>query len=153
MPKSNRDKLLLGYGELFSICVCIEQKELIHLMTSDRLILWLGDCLSDISGWMTNIKLRLNAANLLISSLGTSLVIASHHQTLYVILVLHLIEILISENMFLSHVAPGSIIFVTFAVFVAIFLFQSPKALLPHSLLLGLITATLIFVALHLRIF
>ena len=38
------------------------------------------------------------AANLLIPSLRTSLVIASHHQTLYVILVLHLIAILISEK-------------------------------------------------------
>ena len=42
-----------------------------------------------------------NAANLLVSSLRTSLVKASHHQTLYVILVLHLIVTLISENMFL----------------------------------------------------
>ena len=40
---------------------------------------------------------------------------------------LHLIAILISENIFLWHVAPTSIIFVTFAVFVAIFPFQSPK--------------------------
>ena len=51
-----------------------------------------------------------NAANLLISSLRSSLVIASHHQTLYVIVVLHLIAIVSSENIFLWHVAPVSII-------------------------------------------
>ena len=43
---------------------------------------------------------RDNATNLLVSSLRTSLVIASHHQTLYVTLVLHLIVVLISENIF-----------------------------------------------------
>jgi len=126
----------------------------------------LGDCLSDISGWITNNKLRLNAnkadfiiigtfsqrANLPISSLRTSFVIASHHQNLYIILALHLISMLISENMFLWHVAPASIIFVTFAVFLAIFLFQLPKPLLQHSLLVGMITATLFFITLHLRI-
>ena len=37
--------------------------------------------------------------------------------------------------------------------FGAIFLFQSPKPLLQHSLLVGLITATLFFITLHLRIF
>jgi len=56
-----------------------------------------------------------NAANLRISSARTSLVIVLHHQTLYVIL--------ISENIFLWHVAPVSIIFVTFDIFGAIFLF------------------------------
>jgi len=38
-------------------------------------------------------------------------------------------------------------------VLVAIFLFQLPKLLLQHSLRLGLITATLFFITLHLRIF
>jgi len=46
-----------------------------------------------------------------------------------------------------------SIIFVTFAVFGAIFLFQSPKLLLEHPLLLSLITATPFFITLLLRIF
>ena len=45
------------------------------------------------------------------------------NQTLYVILVLHLIAILISENIFIWHVPPASIIFVTLAVFSAIFIF------------------------------
>jgi len=57
------------------------------------------------------------------------------------------------RNMFLWHVAPASIIFVTFTVLVAIFLFHSPKPLLQHSLLVGLITATLFFIILHLSIF
>jgi hypothetical protein len=85
--------------------------------------------------------------------LQTSLVIASDHQILYVILVLHLIASLISENTFLWHLASASIIFVTVAVFGAIFIFQSPKPLLQHSLLIGLITATFFFITLHLRIF
>ena len=66
---------------------------------------------------MTNNKLGLNVnetdfiitvtsrqRSKLISSLRTSLVVASHHQTLYAILVLHLIAILISENISLWHV-------------------------------------------------
>ena len=74
----------------------------------------LCDCLSNISGWMTNNNLRFNAnkhisslyvhpdnaANLLISPLRTSLVFASHNQTMCVILVLHLTAILISETYF-----------------------------------------------------
>jgi len=55
--------------------------------------------------------------------------------------VLQFIAILISENVFLWQVAPASIIFVTCAVYGAIFLFQSSKSLLHHSLLVGLITA------------
>jgi len=90
-----------------------------------------------------------NATNLLMSSLWTSLMIASNHQKLYVILILHLIAILISEK----YVAAASIIFVTFAVFVAIFLFQSPKPLLQHSLLVGLISAIRFFITSHPRIF
>jgi len=73
----------------------------------------LDDCLSDISGWMTNNKRRFSAnktyfiiiqttqTKILVSSLGLSLIKATHNQTLYVILVLQLIEILISENLFL----------------------------------------------------
>jgi len=49
--------------------------------------------------------------------------------------------------MFFWHVAAGSIIFLTFTVFVGIFIFQSPKPLLQHSLLVGLITATLYNIA------
>jgi len=94
-----------------------------------------------------------NAANLLISSLQTSLLIVSHLQTLYVVLVLNLIAILISENTFLWHVVPASIIFVTFALFNSIVLFQLPKPLLQHSLLVGWISAIIFFITLHLRIF
>jgi len=131
----------------------------IPLSTADTYISikQLGDCLSDISGWMTcNKRSSLyahpdNSAYLLISSLRTSLVIAPYHQTMYVIFVLHLIAILISENILVWHVAPAYIIFVTFAVFGAIFLFQSPKPLLQLSLLVGLITATFICITFHLR--
>ena len=120
----------------------------------------------DISGWMTKInlgsiptnriyllKIHANkAAKLLFSSLRASLVIASNYQTLYAILVLHLIAILILENMFLRHVVPASIIFLTFCIFGAIFLFHSPKPLIHHSLLVDLISITLFFITLHLRI-
>ena len=47
----------------------------------------------------------------------------------YVILVLHLIAILISENIFLWHIVAAFIIFVSVAVFGAVFLFQSPKTI------------------------
>jgi len=86
-----------------------------------------------------------NAATLLVSSGRPFSIIASHYQTIYVILVLHLIAILISENIFLWYVAAASIIFVTVDVFVALFLFQSPNPLLQHSLLVSLITGTLFF--------
>ena len=55
--------------------------------------------------------------------------------------------------MFLWHIASVSIIFVIFDVFGAIFIFQSSKPLLQHSLLVSLVTSTLFFVTLHLRIF
>ena len=54
---------------------------------------------------------------------------------------------------FRKHFYVKCLLFVTFAVFVTIFLFQSPKLLLHHSLLIGLITATLFFITSHLRIF
>jgi len=44
-------------------------------------------------------------------------------------LVLHLIAILISENIFLWHIVAAFIIFVSVAVFGAVFLFQSPKTI------------------------
>jgi len=91
------------------------------------------------------------AANILVSTLHPTSIIASHRYTLFVISVLHLIVILISENLFFWNVAVASIIFVTFTVFVAIFLFQSPKPLLQHLLLVGLITATFVFIALRLK--
>jgi len=64
----------------------------------------LGDCLSDISGWVTNNKPRLNANKTDFIIIDTSrqrsklthffptksLVIASHNQTQFVIFVLHL---------------------------------------------------------------
>ena len=63
----------------------------------------------------------------LVSSLRPSLIIASHYQVMYIILVLDMIAILISENMFLWHVASASIVFMAFTVFGAIFIFQLPK--------------------------
>jgi len=80
------------------------------------------------------------ATNLLVPSLRPSFIVALHHHTLYVILVLHPV-ILISENIFLWHVAAATIIFVIFAVFVAIRFFKSPKPLLQESLQVGLISA------------
>ena len=58
----------------------------------------LGNCLSDISGWMTNNKLRLNANK------TDFIIIAKSRQRskLYIILVLHLITNLISENFSLT---------------------------------------------------
>jgi len=95
----------------------------ISLYTADT-----GNSVSVISlaGWQTidlgsmetkQISLLLvhpdNAANLLVSSLRPSLIMASHLQTLYIMLVLHLIAILISENLFLWHVAAASTISIT----------------------------------------
>ena len=57
------------------------------------------------------------------------------------------------RKIFFWNVAPASIKFFTFAVFGAIFLFQSPKSLLQYSLIVGLCATTLFFSAFHLRIF
>ena len=64
------------------------------------------------------------------------------------------IELIIFILQYQSNHANGqhSIIFLTFAVFGAIFLFQLPKLLLQLSLLVGLIIATLFFITLHLMI-
>jgi len=94
-----------------------------------------------------------NAASLQIYFLRTSLVTASHYESLYIILVLHLIAILILENMFNWHIAPASIISVTYAIVGAIFIFQSPTQLLQLSLLVGLIITTLFLITLYLRTF
>ena len=106
-----------------------------------------------ISGWMTNNRLRLiakqlisllqvyedNASNINISSMLSSLIIAAHHHALYLLFALHLTAIVTSKNKFLWKVAATSSIFVTYAEFFAIFIFQSPTPLLQHSLLVGLI--------------
>ena len=82
----------------------------LYIVDTDLSLKELGDCLSDISGWMTNTKLWLNANKTDLIIIGTSrqrsklfhfLVIASHHQTLYLMLVVHLIVILLSETLLL----------------------------------------------------
>ena len=113
-------------------------------------------CLCLVVGWLNTLKISYRETYLIFWNIEIysflpytrSLIIASHHHTLYIILVV----ISISENIYLWHVAAASTIFVTFAVFVALFLFQSPKPLLQHSLLVGLITAPLSFITSHLRI-
>jgi len=55
-------------------------------------------CYMSITPYYTSLY---QTANLLVSSLLPYLIIASHRHTLYVILVIHLIAILISENIFL----------------------------------------------------
>ena len=51
------------------------------------------------------------------------------------------------------HVTDASNLFMTFAIFDAIFLFHSPKPLLQQCLLVGLVTETIFFITLHLKIF
>jgi len=115
-PVYNATKLSYSQPQIRPPVICRWHPSIISLTTADTYLSrkQLTDCLGDISGWMTNNKPRLNAnkiyfiiigtsrkaINLLVSSLCPSLVIASHHQILYVILVLHLIAILISENIF-----------------------------------------------------
>ena len=111
----NTTKLSIHSHKLYHHLYADDTQVYISLFTADTdlSLKHVGDCLSDISCLVTNNKLRFNAnetnfkvhsdkaANLLMSSLRTSLVIASHHQTLYITLGLHLIAILISENIFL----------------------------------------------------
>jgi len=91
-------------------------------------------------------------SNLLVSSLLASFLITSHRNILYVNVMLHLVIILIDENVFLWQDAAASSVLTPFAVFDVIFLFQFPKQLLHHSLLVSLITTTLFFTTLLLRI-
>ena len=107
---------------------------------------------------MKNKKLRLNANTTYLIIIGTSRQRSKrncffptpilNHSIIPSDIVrnLGLIAILISDNIFLRHVAAASIIFVTFAVFVAIFPIQLPKPLLQHSLQLDLFTASLFFI-------
>ena len=109
--------------------------------------------LSDISGWMRNNKRRLNANKTDFIIIGTSRQRSNPTHFFPTNILSHSITPSDAElNLgltfggdfnFRKHV---SIIFVTVAVFGAMFLFQSPKPLLQHSLLVGLPTATLFFV-------
>jgi len=124
----------------------------------------LGHCRSDISVWVTNNRLRPNANFIIIgtSTKGSKLTlfflppILNHSITPS--RTVHSFGVTVDgyfnfRKLFLRYVAAASIIFVTLAVFVAVFLFQSLKLLLQHSLLVDLITATLFFKRSHQRIF
>jgi len=145
------------------ICRWDSTIHIIFTADTDISLKLLSHCLSDTADWMTNNRHRLNANKTDFVIISTSRQrskptcffptnILNHSITLsdlYLILVLYLIAILISENIFLWHVAAASSIFATFAVFVAILFCQSPKPLLQHSLLVGLINAILFFIILQ----
>ena len=127
----------------------------------------LDDCLSDIFDRMANNRLRLNANKTYFIIIGTSRQSCKPTRFFPVNIVSHSITppdavrnlgiIFDNDFNFRKHISLTCrrcfyYIFVTFTVFVAIFLFQSPKPLLQHSLPVGLFTATLFFIASHLRI-
>ena len=127
----------------------------------------LGHCLSDISGWMMNNKLRLNSSKTDFIILGTSRQRCklTHFFPTNILsdritpsnTVSNIGVIFDSDFDFRIHISLTChscfYLFLIFAIFGVVFLFQLPKAMLQHSLLVGLITATLFFVTLYLRIF